>query len=221
MCFSAAASFGASIALTALGVASIRQVKEPSQFPFAGIPLIFGFQQFVEGVVWVSSTEVTLAGFQAPASYLFLVIAQVIWPILYPLAFLRLEKDINRKKILRLFVIPGIMTSAYFAYCLFTYSVETRIINHHVFYDLDFPFTLIPFAAGFYLTATVVPPLFSKDIRIKLIGIILIAGYLVARILFQPSLISVWCFFGVGVSILIYMILHKANRQQPHKITPA
>jgi len=40
-----------------------------------------------------------------------------------------------------------------------------------------------------------------------LMGITLLAGYLVARIFFQPSLISVWCFFGIAVSILVYMVL--------------
>ena len=45
MCFSATASFGASIVLTGIGVASLKQVKEPAQYPFASIPLIFGVQQ--------------------------------------------------------------------------------------------------------------------------------------------------------------------------------
>ena len=64
-------------------------------------------------------------------------------------------------------------------------------------------------AAGFYLAATVGTPMISTDIRIKFIGGILLAGYLVARIFFQPSLISVWCFLGIACSIVVYFVLRN------------
>jgi len=211
MCFSATASFGASIALTAIGIASYKQVKEPSQYPFASIPLIFGVQQFMEGIVWVSATHDAWAGFQAPASYGFIGIAQIIWPLLFPIAFSLVEKDMGRKRFIKLLQIPGIIIAAYFLYVLAFFNLDTRIINHHVFYDIDFPRKLIPYAAGFYLAATVVPPLLSKNSLIKLIGIILLAGYLVARIFFQPSLISLWCFFGIASSVVVYMVLRNAK----------
>ena len=96
MCFSATASFGASIVLTGIGVASLKQVKEPAQYPFASIPLIFGVQQFFEGVVWIASTNSQWSGYQYPAAYGFLVIAQMVWPLLFPLAFQGIVKDVLR-----------------------------------------------------------------------------------------------------------------------------
>lgn len=209
MCFSAAASFGASAVLTGIGIASLKQVKEPSQYPFASIPLIFGVQQFFEGVVWISATHSEWSVYQYPAAYGFLVIAQMVWPLLFPLAFQRIEKNASRRKLIRLLQIPGIMIAAYFLYCLITFSMEVKIISHHVFYDIDFPRKLIPIAAGFYLAATVAAPMFSTDNRVKFIGVILLAGYLVARIFFQPSLISVWCFFGIACSIVVYFVLRN------------
>jgi hypothetical protein len=209
MCFSATASFGASIVLTGIGVASLKQVKEPAQYPFASIPLIFGIQQFFEGVVWISATNSDWSGYHYPAAYGFLVIAQMVWPLLFPLAFQRIEKDVSRRKLIRLLQIPGIMIAAYFLYCLMTFSMEVKIISHHVFYDIDFPRKLIPIAAGFYLAATVAAPMFSTDNRVKFIGGILLAGYLVARIFFQPSLISVWCFFGIACSVVVYFVMRN------------
>ena len=209
MCFSAAASFGASAVLTGIGVASLKQVKEPAQYPFASIPLIFGIQQFIEGIVWVSSTHPEWAVLQEPASYGFLGVAQIIWPLLFPIAFSLMEKDSRRRNFMKLLQIPGIIIAAYFLYCLAFFSMETRIVSHHVFYDIDFPRKLIPIAAGFYLAATVAAPLFSTDYRIKVIGGILLAGYLVARIFFQPSLISVWCFFGIACSFVVYIVLRN------------
>ena len=209
MCFSATASFGASIVLTGIGVASLKQVREPAQYPFASIPLIFGIQQFFEGVVWISATNTDWSGYHYPAAYGFLVIAQMVWPLLFPLAFQRIEKDASRRKWIRLLQIPGIIIAAYFLYCLITFSMEVKIISHHVFYDIDFPRKLIPIAAGFYLAATVAAPMISTDSRITFIGVILLAGYLVARIFFQPSLISVWCFFGIACSIVVYFVLRN------------
>jgi len=211
MCFSATASFGASIALTGLGIASLKQVKEPAQYPFASIPLIFGIQQFFEGVVWMSATHTQWSGYQYTAAYGFLVIAQMVWPLLFPLAFQLIEKDLSRRKLIRLLQIPGVIVAAYFLYCLVSFSMEIKIVSHHVFYDIDFPRKLIPVAAGFYLAATVAPSFLSKDIRSKLIGGILLAGYLVARIFFQPSLISVWCFFGIACSIVVYVVIRTSK----------
>lgn len=212
MCFSAAASFGASIALTGIGVASVRQVREKAQYPFAAIPLIFGFQQALEGVVWVSSTHTGWDKWLYPASYGFLAIAQMVWPLIFPLAFGLVEKDQDRKKFIMRLRIPGFIVAAYFLCCLVFFNMETRITGHHVFYDIDFPRMLIPYAAGFYLAATIAPPLLSTDWRIKMMGVILLAGYLVARIFFQPSLISVWCFFGIAVSALVYIVIRDQKR---------
>lgn len=209
MCFSATASFGASVVLSGIGIASLKQVKEPAQYPFASIPLIFGVQQFFEGVVWVASANSQWSGYQYPAAYGFLVIAQMVWPLLFPLAFQRIEMDVSRRKFIRLLQIPGIMIAAYFLFCLINFSMEVKIISHHVFYDIDFPKKLIPIAAGFYLAATVGAPMISTDTRVKLIGVILLAGYLVARIFFQPSLISVWCFFGIACSVVVYFVLRN------------
>ena len=44
MCFSATASFVAGTSLSAIGVATIRKAERPSEFPFALIPLLFGFR---------------------------------------------------------------------------------------------------------------------------------------------------------------------------------
>jgi hypothetical protein len=135
----------------------------------------------------------------------------VIWAVLFPISFWLFEPDPTRKKILRLFIIPGILVAIYFLIFLIFRSMETMAVNHHVFYQQDFPKDLVPYAAGFYLTATAIPPLLSTDVKIKWIGFILISSYLIARVFFQPSLISIWCFFAIAVSILILLVLRNTN----------
>jgi hypothetical protein len=54
MCFSATASFTAGTVLSAIGVVTVTKAERPSEVPFAMIPLLFGVQQLIEGVVWLT-----------------------------------------------------------------------------------------------------------------------------------------------------------------------
>ena len=54
MCFSATASFSAGTVLTMLGVATLRATRRKAEIPFAASPLLFGLQQIVEGLLWLS-----------------------------------------------------------------------------------------------------------------------------------------------------------------------
>jgi hypothetical protein len=54
MCFSASASFIAGGALTAVGVVTLKKTENKKEIPFAAIPLLFGIQQLIEGVIWLT-----------------------------------------------------------------------------------------------------------------------------------------------------------------------
>ncbi|MBP7239805.1 MAG: hypothetical protein KBA14_06235 [Saprospiraceae bacterium] len=213
MCFSATASFGASVCLTGLGIASMRMVKSPGQYGFASIPLVFGVQQFAEGVVWLSLEHESMSGWGPMASMAFLIFAQVVWPIWLPASFVMLEEDPKRKKRLKLFLIPGIVVACYFLYLLMTLPLVTEAVNHHVFYRLAFPIPLIPYAAALYLSATLIPPLLSRTYKIQMIGVVLFVSYVIARLFFQPSLISVWCFLAIVIGALVFMVLREEKRR--------
>jgi len=213
MCFSATASFGASVCLTGLGIASVRMAKSPNQYGFASIPLVFGVQQFAEGVVWLSLEHESMSGWGPAASIAFLIFAQVVWPIWLPASFVMFEEDPKRRKILKLFLIPGIIVAAYFLYLLMTLPLVTEAVNHHVFYKLAFPVPLIPYAAALYLSATLIPPLLSRTYKIQMIGVVLFVSYVIARLFFQPSLISVWCFLAIVIGALVFMVLREEKRR--------
>lgn len=51
MCFSPEASFAGGIIISAIGVATVKKIHNPSQLVFASIPLFFGVQQITEGVL--------------------------------------------------------------------------------------------------------------------------------------------------------------------------
>jgi len=54
MCYSATASFVAGGGLTVVGLMTLRRTTNRAELPLAAIPLLFGVQQLVEGVIWLS-----------------------------------------------------------------------------------------------------------------------------------------------------------------------
>ena len=102
MCFSTEASFIGGTIITAIGVATIRKVHKPSQIVFASIPLFFGIQQIAEGFVWLSLQNPDYGGLLKPATYMFLIMAEVFWPFMTPLAVLHMEKNEKRRIYLKI-----------------------------------------------------------------------------------------------------------------------
>ncbi len=149
MCFSANASFAAGIAISAVGVITLKKVQAPSQIVFASIPLIFGIQQLSEGVLWLSIPDPSLAGAQQVATYTFLFFARVVWPLWVPLAIFLLENEGKRRKMEKVLLILGVGVAAYFTLTLLLEPTEAVISEHHIFYKQDYPASYR--ASAFYL----------------------------------------------------------------------
>jgi hypothetical protein len=207
MCFSAMASFTGGVIICSIGVATIRKVYAPSQIVFACIPIFFGIQQIVEGIVWMSFQNSEYAGFQKPASYLFLVMADLFWPIMTPLAMLLMEKELKRTKILKLLLSIGILLSVYNAYCLYSFVVEPSIVGYHIDYHVAFPELLRLPAFGVYLISSVVPLFVSSVKGTRVMGILMTLSCLITILFFTQYLTSVWCFFAAAISMVIFWMV--------------
>ena len=112
MCFSANASFIAGTALSVLGVATLRATRRKAQIPFAAIPLLFGIQQIVEGMLWLSFR------FDAPQlnvamTYLFSMFSHVLWPMFVPFSIVLLETVPWRRKVILGFLGIGLLVGFY------------------------------------------------------------------------------------------------------------
>lgn len=117
MCFSATASFGAGVLLSAVGIVTLKKTSEPSHYFLAFIPLIFGIQQLSEDFVWGSLQNPGHESMNMAATYVFLVFAQVLWPFWVPLSFLFIEKEKRSKNMLRALTVLGFLVSLGFFTC--------------------------------------------------------------------------------------------------------
>ena len=213
MCFSTEASFIGGTIIAAIGVATIRKVHKPSQIVFASIPLFFGIQQIAEGFVWLSSQNPDYDGFIKPAMYIFLIMAEVFWPFMVPLAVLHMEENKKRRTYLKILLAMGVSVSAYFIYCLLSYSVTPVISGYHIEYVDDFPKSIQIPVFAVYLVASIVPLFISTIKRTYVLGILMALSCLVTIIFFTQYLTSVWCFFGAAISLVILWILHDEKRK--------
>jgi hypothetical protein len=207
MCFSANASLGAGLALSVIGVLSIKKVQRPSLLLFASIPFIFGVQQIAEGVLWLTLPHPEYINTQRVATFVFLFFAQLLWPLWVPIAILMAEKKETRKNIQKVLVGLGLLMSFYLAYCLLTFNVEAKIIGKHITYFQNYPVSLQPYSMVLYLIVTITPTFFSHVKHMWLLGICILISYIITMIFYQHYVVSVWCFFSSIISLSIYAII--------------
>jgi len=218
MCFSTEASFAGGVIIAGIGIATIRKVHKPSQIIFASIPLFFGLQQIAEGFLWLSLQHPEFAVLQKPATYVFLVMAEVFWPAMVPLAVLWMEKNKKKRKILWVMLAMGISVSLYFTVCLLALSVKPEIMGYHIEYVDNFPKSIHLVVFGIYLVTSIAPLFISTIKRTYVLGILMSVSCLVTIVFFTQYLTSVWCFFAATMSLVIYWILRDEKRK--YKSTP-
>ncbi len=213
MCFSAEASFAGGVIITAIGIAVVTKVHKPSQLLFANIPLFFGIQQFTEGILWLTIPNPEYMEIQKIATYIFLVMADVLWPFIIPLSVLLMEKNARKKKILSLLFLTGLAVSIYYICCLIFLKATPEINGYHIQYNSDFPKIIAYPIFGFYLIATITPLFVSSIERTHVLGVLMFFSCVVTAIFFTQFLTSVWCFFAALISAVIFWILRDSKRK--------
>jgi len=213
MCFSATASFGAALILGAVGAVSVHKIKEQSQLPFGVIPILFGLHQAAEGLVWIGMEDHEGRLWVDVSVYVYLIFAQVIWPVWVPFSILAMEKKPSRQKMLRILLVMGALVSTYLLYCLIVYEVGVEIRSGHIEYTLYFPEAGVWPIAIIYFIAIILSPLISDHKRLNFLGLLLLMSFLVSQLFFSVHLISIWCFFAAVLSIMVLWIIMKMNSQ--------
>lgn len=213
MCFSAGASFGASAVLVLIGVVTLTKVQTRTQLPFAAIPLLFGVQQATEGVLWVMLGNSVYDSYQHIPTMIFLIFAQVVWPIWVPYSIMLVERDEKRKRILKIFSVIGAGISGYLALCLMFYNVHAEIDGHHIHYLLEFPLAMVWISGIVYFLSTVVPPFVASGKLMQFLGMTIMISFIFTTLFYEEYVLSVWCFFAAVLSGIIFLIMNVINKE--------
>jgi len=223
MCFSAGASFTASVLLTVVGTETLRKVHKPSQIIFAAIPLFFAFQQFTEGVLWLVLAQTGYAWLRATATYIFLTMAQVIWPLMVPVSVVLIEHKKNRKGALYVLLVAGAVAALYYMYGLIFYPAHAEISRLHIDYKSAFQGAFRTEALACYLAATMIPLFVSSIKRTHILGIIMSLSLIVSALFYRDYATSIWCYFAAVISFVIFYIVRDAHKNfhfSPKKRSP-
>src|SRR6478736_5036710 len=213
MCFSATASFGASAVLGTIGVIALRKTTRPEQKLFAAIPIFFALQQLSEGFVWLTFMHAYWEPFRSLFAHIFLVFALLVWPLWVPLSVWLMETENRFRKLLLGLVFFGLGFAVLVGFFLFSHSVFPEILNHHIHYKLGFKAGLAKGSSLLYFIPTVLPPLFSPNLRVKLVGGFLFGSYLLSQFYFPQSVVSVWCYLAAFVSLVVVWSLLKRQEK--------
>ncbi len=217
MCFSANASFGAGIVLSALGVASLRKAKKPEQKLFAAIPLVFAAQQVTEGVLWLTYMHPELGFLQQGAVRIFLFFAQIVWPVWVPYAIGRMETNRKRKPFLQATLAAGVLVALGMVYCFIQYPVSAYVDGSHIVYVQNFSPWILRIGAVLYMISTVSPAFLSSMPRMWMVGSAILVSYVLTVLIYHDAVVSVWCFFASVISLFVYFLIPGPEKRHFRK----
>lgn len=201
MCFSASASFIAGTSLSAIGVATIKKTVRKSEIPFALIPILFGIQQMIEGVIWLTFRfDVPLLN--TAMTYIYVIFAQVFWPVYVPFAVLLLEPVSWRKRMILFCQWVGIGIGLCFLYRIAMFPVTSQVQQHMIYFSPNFHFS---WSIVFYFLAACGSCMFSSHKMINILGISTLVFAFAAYLIDAAAFRSIWCFFAAILSVLVYL----------------
>ncbi|MEO7309858.1 MAG: DUF6629 family protein [Chitinophagaceae bacterium] len=218
MCFSATASFGAGMALSAAGAVAMAKAKTPPQRVFASIPLLFAIQQISEGFVWMGLSNPAFKGGLQLATFTFLIFAQIVWTLWIPLAMLLLEQQERRKKIIRGLLGAGVVLSIYHVWGLIVHPITGEALDCHIFYHVEYLRPYKMYSGFVYGVAAIIPCFVSSVKRMWWLGAAFLVSYVATQIIYTIYIISVWCFFAALLSTIVIFILNRMKTSQPGEV---
>jgi hypothetical protein len=207
MCFSATASFSVAATTAIIGIALLKHVRQPREILVAAVPLLFAFQQSVEGILWLQLSGEADTVDNASLTMAFLLFAQVLWPAYTAIAVLVIEPDPRRKLFLGIIAAAGFALSTYLSISLFGDPQTATIQNHSIAYANKvnpFSWRQLP-----YVICTCIPPLISSHRPIQIFGLIILVGFFVSAYFYFATFISVWCFFAAAGSLFLFFCFKR------------
>lgn len=201
MCFSATASFVTAGLTGIIGVAAMARAEDRRALPLAATPLLFAVQQSIEGMLWLTLPSAPDESVASGLSFLYLLFAEVFWPIYAPLAVWLIEPSASRRRLMLLCLGVGAGVAAAMLGSMLAHPPGARLSAGHIVYVTD----RVHFAAvaTAYFTATGLSLMLSSQRTILVLGTIVLLGSAIAFVAYWEAFASVWCFFAAAASMVI------------------
>lgn len=216
MCFSPQADLVGGTVVSAIGVDALRHVDHrPSHVALAGLPILFGAHQLVEGIIWLSLQGHLPAGLGRTALWIYLIVAFVVLPILVPLAVAAIEPSCWRRRLAAGFSAIGVGVAAVLLVAMIRGPMTVQLRPYHLAYGVRLTGGLV--IVVFYVVATCGAALVSSDRRIVIFGVANLAAVATIAFLTVDGFASVWCAWAAIISgaIALQMRHPRLHRAAP------
>lgn len=220
MCFSPEGDLAAGVAVTAIGVDACRHLRGRDNFLFlAALPLLFGAHQLDESLVWWGLQGDVPHALGRAATWIYLVVALVVVPVVVPLAILRLEPDRRRKMRIAPFAALGVAVAIVLLVTMLSGPVDVRLGRYHLAYSIGLKHGLL--VIGLYIVATCGSLLVSGFRHIVVFGVANLVAVVVLARLTADGFASLWCFYAALASgaIALHMRFGRPHRSHPYALT--
>ena len=200
MCFSATASFSAGALLLGAGTRTLRLAGTRRELPFAAIPLRFSIQQLAEGVLWLSfgwNTPVLTAAVTQFYSFF----SHVLWPVYVPVASWLIEPPGQRRRLLRVLALLGMLVAVFLLYGMFAFPIKAAPVGGHIEYASPHFFAVAVMLL--YLASTTLSMLLTSHPMVRLFGGAALVAWILSYLVYARWFISVWCFFAALLSLIV------------------
>ena len=213
MCFSASTSFTAAVALTPVGIYTIKSALK-NDTRFLGFAV---FSALVCGATGAGRPPLLAIGNEnAQQSHWlalgFLCFAYVVWPFLVPFSTTLVEQRSNRRTMflgltflggalgLSLFV-PLLMNPDWIPLTLERHSID---YNSRLIWDGILPQTVL---RAVYAGIVCIPLLLSCEKSIRVFGVLITLSVIVGFLFAQYAFTSIWCFMAAIMSVYILFVI--------------
>lgn len=212
MCFSMEASFVTGAVLLPMSIYGVVQALryDKRYLLFALLPLIFGAQQLIEGMIWLDwHRHDDLELYHFALEYTF--IAFFLWPMYLPLSIYFIEPQQKRKKIIGFVALVGFLLGTVIYVPMFygIHKMQVQVINDAITYHVSQPISSSYVYFFLYIVVTLFPLFYCSLKKIKIFGILLFASAIFAGFFYHYAFTSTWCFFAAILSIYSIYCLHE------------
>lgn len=201
MCFSPEADFAAGAVIAAIGVQTLRRVRNPRELIIGSLPLLFGAHQLVEGFVWLGLQGQVSSSLGTTATEAYIVYAHAVLPVIIPIGFVLLEPNHRRAQWLWSLAGLGMLLGAYLLWQVTAYPVGAQEQAHCIDYTTHTPNDYV--IAVLYVAVTCGPALVSSRPYLRWFGLLSLLGVIATAIVQVDELTSLWCLYAAFVSLLI------------------
>jgi hypothetical protein len=208
MCFSLLASVAVGVPLTVAGAVTVKMARRRAELPLALVPLLFGVQQLIEGVVWWSLHH-NAATLNSASSFVYTLFSHVLWPFFVPFTYLCMESARWRRKVLAAFLGVGAVVGSYGGFLVVDSPSPGRVTGSSIQYEMP-PWYFV----ALYLLATCFSAFLSSEGLIKALGAAALVLALISLWLYTTVFVSVWCFFSAILTgfICVHFLLQRTHR---------